>query len=233
MSIRKKSFLLYVDTLDVLDEMTDEEAGKLFKAIKDYHHGETICSDSSVRIPFSPFKNQFARDYEKYEKLCEKNRLIAEKRYSLEATKSTTGVSGNQKAPESTKSTDKDSDSGSGSGSGSGSEILDLNTSQKPKVVCPHTKILKLWDEIMPRHIARPKEWTSERPSYNHLKIIWAKTIKASHDEGALVWIERFFHYITTSEFLMTEKFFDLPWALKPANFIKIKEGKYEHQQSN
>jgi len=35
----KKSFILHHDTLNVLDELTDEQAGKLFKAIFNYHIG--------------------------------------------------------------------------------------------------------------------------------------------------------------------------------------------------
>ena len=36
----KKGFLLYVDSLGVLDELTDEQAGKLFKAIHKIQRGE-------------------------------------------------------------------------------------------------------------------------------------------------------------------------------------------------
>lgn len=104
---KRKSFLLHIDSLDILDDLTDEQAGQLFKAIKSHQKGEAYELPSIVKIAFSPFKNQFARDDEKYEKLCEKNRLIAEKRYS---TKSTTGKSGNEPEPTVTKSTDNDSD---------------------------------------------------------------------------------------------------------------------------
>ena len=106
----KKSFLLHIDSLDVLDDLTNGQAGVLFKAIKAYQKNEVFDLDSVVKVAFSPFKNQFERDNEKYEKLCEKNRLIAEKRHS---TKSTTGTSGNQALPKRTKSTDSDSDSDS------------------------------------------------------------------------------------------------------------------------
>jgi len=106
----KKSFLLHIDSLDVLDDLTNGQAGVLFKAIKAYQKNEVFDLDSVVKVAFSPFKNQFERDNEKYEKLCEKNRLIAEKRYS---TKSTSGKSGNQTSPTRTKSTDNDNDSDS------------------------------------------------------------------------------------------------------------------------
>lgn len=71
MSIKRKSFLLHIDSLDVLDDLTDEQAGLLFKAMKAYHTGEEMQLDPITKVAFSFFKNQFARDQEKYEKTCE------------------------------------------------------------------------------------------------------------------------------------------------------------------
>lgn len=72
MNRNKKSFLLHIDSLDILDELTDEQAGKLFKAIKAYQKQEMVELDSFVRIAFSPFKNQFIRDNEKYDLTCKR-----------------------------------------------------------------------------------------------------------------------------------------------------------------
>ncbi len=112
MSKIRKSFILHHDSLNVLDDLTDDQAGLLFKAIKAYHLGDEFKLDTLTNIAMSPFRNQFDRDAVKYENLCEKNRLIAENRYS---TKSTSGKSGNQALPEVTKSTDNDSKSDSDS----------------------------------------------------------------------------------------------------------------------
>ena len=62
MSSNKKSFLLHIDSLDILDELTDEEAGMLFKAIHNYQRCEELELTGLVRIAFSPFKNKFNRD---------------------------------------------------------------------------------------------------------------------------------------------------------------------------
>lgn len=104
----KKSFIIHNDSLAVLDDLTDEQCGELFRAIKAYQLGEEITLSPIAKIAFSPFKNQFVRDGVKYDALCEKNRQIALARH---ATKSTTGTSGNQTLPVVTKSTDNDSDS--------------------------------------------------------------------------------------------------------------------------
>jgi len=37
-----KSFILHKDSLDILNELTDEQAGQLFKAIWLYQNGEQI-----------------------------------------------------------------------------------------------------------------------------------------------------------------------------------------------
>ena len=112
MSKQRKSFIVHFDSLNVLDDLTNEQAGLLFKAIKGYQLGDELELDALTKVAFSPFKNQFARDAEKYENLCEKNRLIAINRHS---TKSTSGTSRNQSLPESTKCTDNDSKSKSDS----------------------------------------------------------------------------------------------------------------------
>lgn len=70
MTNKRKSFLLHIDSLDILDDLDNEQVGLLFRAIKSYQLGEQIKLDPMVKIAFSPFKNQFARDAEKYENTC-------------------------------------------------------------------------------------------------------------------------------------------------------------------
>lgn len=70
----KKSFILHVDSLSVLDELTNEQAGVLFKAIKDYQNGLIPELDFGLRMAFLPFENQFKRDAESYDKTCLRNK---------------------------------------------------------------------------------------------------------------------------------------------------------------
>jgi len=64
----RKSFIIHHDSLSVIDELTDEDAGKLLKAIKSFQLNEELELDSITRIVFSPFKSQFIRDAEKWER---------------------------------------------------------------------------------------------------------------------------------------------------------------------
>ena len=79
MANNKKSFLLHIDSLDILDDLTNGQAGVLFKAIKAYQNDAPLELDSVVKIAFSPFKNQFQRDDEKYKTTCERRALAGSK----------------------------------------------------------------------------------------------------------------------------------------------------------
>jgi len=77
----KRSFILYKDSLNVLDELTDEQAGKLFKLIKDYQAEKTHWVKNNpteptglIKIVFAPFKAQFDRDDAKYAQIVERNK---------------------------------------------------------------------------------------------------------------------------------------------------------------
>ena len=68
----RRSFLLHIDSLDVLDELSNEQAGILLKAMRGYHNDEEMQLDALTKIVFSPFKNQFNRDTLKYQTTCER-----------------------------------------------------------------------------------------------------------------------------------------------------------------
>ena len=75
----KTGFILHLDSLAVLDELTNEQAGILFKAIRDYNLGVEPELDFAMKMAFLPFKNQFIRDFEKYENTCERNKTNGSK----------------------------------------------------------------------------------------------------------------------------------------------------------
>lgn len=69
----KKSFVLFKDSLCILDDLTDEQAGKLFKAIYLYQVTGVEQIEPSLKLAFIPFRNQFLRDNEKYKNQSEVN----------------------------------------------------------------------------------------------------------------------------------------------------------------
>lgn len=76
----KSSFLIYLDYQEQFDLLTDEEAGRLIKAIIKYEKtGEIPRLDGMLKMAFSFIKTQLDRDREKYNQKCEKNRENAKR----------------------------------------------------------------------------------------------------------------------------------------------------------
>lgn len=72
---KKDSFILYLDDKEIYDLLSDEDAGKLIKAIFEYMKtGEEPKLDKSLLIVFIPIKKYLDRNKIKYEKICERNR---------------------------------------------------------------------------------------------------------------------------------------------------------------
>lgn len=79
MTSKRKSFVLHKDSLAILPDLTDEQAGKLFKAIYAYQIDEEMKLDQIVKMVFLPFKNQFFRDDKKYNETCERRAIAGSK----------------------------------------------------------------------------------------------------------------------------------------------------------
>lgn len=70
----RKSFIIHIDSLSVLDALTDEQAGALFRAIKTYQETGQCALEGMAMAIFTPFKNQFERDAKKYSAICDRNK---------------------------------------------------------------------------------------------------------------------------------------------------------------
>lgn len=68
----KKSFILFYDQKQIIDELNDEQAGKLFKAIYEYNVDKKISLTGALKIVFLPFKASFDRNDDKWEETAEK-----------------------------------------------------------------------------------------------------------------------------------------------------------------
>jgi hypothetical protein len=76
----RKSFIIHKDSLDILDKLSDEQAGKLFKAIHFYQKKQEIPKlDFALDLVFTSFLNQFKRDDESYKITCEARKLAGSK----------------------------------------------------------------------------------------------------------------------------------------------------------
>ena len=90
----KPSFILHIDSLCILEDLSNEQKGELFNAIYCYQIGKEIELSPIIKIAFSQFKNQFIRDEEKYKKTVEARKQAGSKggkqRVANQANASTT-----------------------------------------------------------------------------------------------------------------------------------------------
>ena len=115
----KKSFLIYLDYEEHFNLLSDEQIGQLMRAIMQYEKTGIVPElDGMVKMAFSFIKTQLDRDREKYSNIAERNKRIAEKRWSnnkkingkSEVPKSTKNTSGKSGIPKSTENADTDTD---------------------------------------------------------------------------------------------------------------------------
>lgn len=70
----RTSFILHLDSLVILEEMTNEQKGILFDAIYKFNIGKDVELDFAMKMAFTPFKNQFIRDEDKYGSFVDKQK---------------------------------------------------------------------------------------------------------------------------------------------------------------
>jgi hypothetical protein len=76
----RKSFIIHKDSLVILNEMSNEQAGIFIKAIKFYQEkGHLPDLDFGLKMAITPFINQFQRDEENYKNTCEARKLAGSK----------------------------------------------------------------------------------------------------------------------------------------------------------
>lgn len=162
----KKSFLLHIDSLDILEKLSDEQAGKLFKAIASHHNGSDYELDDLLDLVFTPFKNQFNRDLEKYKKVSEKRALAGKKGGKQKQTNLANASKCKQNLAnlaDSDNESDKDSDSDK-----------DINTLDQSKIAREKLEedSFEYWWKEYPKKVAKQSAFKS-----------WKKVIKKMDDE--------------------------------------------------
>ena len=76
----KNSFVIYHNYRDTLEDLTDEQVGKLFRAIFDYEIDKKEPNfNGELKIAFRFIKKDLDLNNDKYESICERNRKNGQK----------------------------------------------------------------------------------------------------------------------------------------------------------
>lgn len=123
---------------------------------------------------------------------------------------------------------------GNREGKGTGKSNPDgLLVGVKPPT-CPHQQIIELYHEVLPM-CPRVQQWTDQRQAM--LKTRWCESV----ERQSLNWWREFFTYVAQSNFLTGHSaprgdvppfVADLEWLVRPKNFVKVLEGRYENRKS-
>ncbi|MDB2611868.1 DUF6291 domain-containing protein [Gammaproteobacteria bacterium] len=80
MAQNKKSFILYTDLIHTVEQLNEEQAGRLFKHILGYVNDLNPQTDDVItKIAFEPIKQQLKRDLQKWDSYIEKQSLNGKK----------------------------------------------------------------------------------------------------------------------------------------------------------
>tara|TARA_R110000744_G_scaffold282556_5_gene394243 strand:- start:1314 stop:2018 length:705 start_codon:yes stop_codon:yes gene_type:complete len=106
MAAGKKSFLLYTDIINTVEQLPNDKAGELFKLILNYVNDRNpTAEDLLLKIAFEPIKQQLKRDLNKYTELVDRARENGKKggrpkkTQTIEKPKEPTGLNNNLKKP--------------------------------------------------------------------------------------------------------------------------------------
>lgn len=252
-----KGFFLYLDQYQPISRMSLEQKGALLEAMFAYNAGEeVIFSDPLVEMAFGFFRQTFERDKQRYEDKCAKMRENAAKRQLVAE-----GSKSNQLHAEDTKSTqqqEQKQEQQSILENTSLREVVDATAStpdqqaalveeikqpkpKNPVPPCPHQQILALYHEVLPE-LPRMKIWDGARQQ--NLTARWRERLKAGHyatqADGIAYWRRMFVYISSRCDWLMGRVvgqngkpfFASLDWIVKPQNFAKIIEGKYDRREA-
>ena len=84
MAKRRKGFLVYLDYQDYFDFLSDEQLGTVIRGIFHYASGGNVILDDytdSMMMVHTLMKNNYTRDTEAYEHVCELRSEAAKKRW--------------------------------------------------------------------------------------------------------------------------------------------------------
>lgn len=236
----KKSFILYFDNKTQFDMLSDAQAGRLIKGIYEFAcNGVTPqFDDGMVQMAFSFISSAIARDSEKYEERCRKNKEIAAKRIERqrniakenERVRTLTNVTDNDSdnVNENDNYNEKGNDNESETDSVSYNEqTANGNASVRKNPLSPSESVKKTIDiyHQICGNFSRITAITHERTRA-------VESLLSRYSEAE---IKTMFEKASKSDFLngVNQRSWkaNFDWLINESNFLKVLEGNYDNRE--
>lgn len=218
----RETLLLYTSIKEPVDALTDDQAGKLLKALLAYQAGEDVALDGLLNVVFLQIRQQIDRNNEKYEEAQRKRSEAGKKgmasRWASKNNNDNTVITNDNNVinviADYNKNNLYDNDN------------VNVNVNNKKKVYSnEYTKeVVELWNSYDQRGLI-------QRINFITAGSTREKLLRARVDAVGLDAVLAAVRNVFASSFLRGEN--DRGWAatfdwfLKPNNFVKVADGNY------
>ena len=201
---------IFKDVSATIDLLSDNEAGRLFKAVLRYANGVDVNLPGQERLVFAMLKSQIDRDKAEYNCYLEKQRENGSKggrpKKTQQNPKNPTDFLKTQKSQDKDKDKDKDKD-----------EYIDV-----PNGTLSVSAVVDAWNllpDVIPKVVSMRKNSKREQMLLTRIRENSLESVLAAIDN------------IRQSEFLQGNNdrrwIITFDWFVRPENFPKVLEGNY------
>ena len=218
----RETILLFTNLKEPLDALTDEQAGKLLKAIFAYQAGEKVNLDGLLNVVFLQIKQQIDYNNERYEektrKLSEAGKKGMQSRWNKDNEVITKDNEVITKDKVVIKVNNKNNLNVNDNVIVNENETVNGNENKSAKALIE--EVINAWN-AMPNRGIIPKVTSISSGSLR-----W-KMLKARIEEHGIDKVLEAINVAGNSSFLKNAEWFCLDWFVKPNNFVKVLEGNY------
>ena len=199
----KNSMIVYYDTIECLEDFSDEQVGKMFRAMIEYDKsGKLPEFTGELKVAFRFIKSALDANIEKYNSICERNKINGQKGGRPRNPENPVGFLETQENPEKPKKPDNDNDNDN--------DIdIDIDTDNDNKKENILKEIFDYWNS---KNIIVHREIT------DNIKKAINKVLKIYTKEQIKEYIDRYTTVINDKSY-----FFSYKWTL--IDFLNRKDG--------
>ena len=238
----KKSIIIYADCIAILEELTYEQAGRLFKAILAYVNDEPVTeidNDPAIRIAYVVLKKQIDRDTEKYDVICKKRSEAGKRHRGNQYTKNgTNGTNGTSvpKMEQMEQNGTNGTDNVNENDNDSDNESTNVDNLAPNGALSSGADDAINFDNLVSFFNKTLEKFKSVIPVIKDIKGKRRDSVRARARERGKKSLVVVFENAAKSDYLngRNDKSFiaNFDWLVRPNNFIKVLEGNYNNKST-